>query len=99
MERQRKYIHKGKPKNMKKYLSQCHFVHHKSHVACPGTNPGLRSERPATNCLSHIMALLGGPYQYIKYIKMSLKDVCCEDENSIEVVGLYNTAKMASCMT
>jgi hypothetical protein len=26
------YIDRGKPKNSEKKLSQCHFVHHKSHM-------------------------------------------------------------------
>jgi hypothetical protein len=32
----------------KKNLSQCHFVHHKSHWIDLGANPDRRSERPAT---------------------------------------------------
>jgi hypothetical protein len=34
-------------------LSQCHFAHHKSHVADPGSNPGLCGERQESNRLSH----------------------------------------------
>jgi hypothetical protein len=41
-------IDRGKPKD-----SQCHFIHHKSHWIDPGTNPGRRGERPATNRLSY----------------------------------------------
>jgi hypothetical protein len=45
-------IDRGKPKYSEKNLSQCHFVHDKSRVD-PGSNQGLRDERPATNRLSH----------------------------------------------
>jgi hypothetical protein len=32
-------IDKGKPKYWGKNLSQCHFVHHKSHMSRPGIEP------------------------------------------------------------
>jgi len=41
-----------KPKYWEKSLSQCHFVHHKSHLDL-GSNTELRGERPITNLLSH----------------------------------------------
>jgi hypothetical protein len=44
---------RGKPKTLERNLSQCHFVHYKSHWIDPGVNPGHRSERLATNRLSH----------------------------------------------
>jgi hypothetical protein len=34
-------------------LSQHHFVHHKSHLPDPGSNPGRRGAKPATNRLSY----------------------------------------------
>jgi hypothetical protein len=33
-------IDRGKPKYSGKILSQCHFVHHKSHMDGPGIEPG-----------------------------------------------------------
>jgi hypothetical protein len=33
-------IDRGKPKYLVKKLSQCHFVHHKSHVDRPGIETG-----------------------------------------------------------
>jgi hypothetical protein len=42
----------GKPKYSEKTGPQCHFVHHKSHLLDPGSNPGRRDGKPATNRLS-----------------------------------------------
>jgi hypothetical protein len=50
-------IDREKPKYSRKNLSQCQFVHHKSHMDWPGIEPSLRGERPATNRLSHGTAL------------------------------------------
>jgi hypothetical protein len=53
MEYQWNETDRRKPKYSGKNLSQCHFVHHKSHMDSPGMEPGLRSGRPAANLLSH----------------------------------------------
>jgi hypothetical protein len=39
-------------------LLQCHFVHHKSHLPDPGSNPARRGGKPATNRLSYGTALI-----------------------------------------
>jgi hypothetical protein len=41
MAHRRNEIDKGKPKYSGKTLFKCHFVHHKSHMDCPGIEPGL----------------------------------------------------------
>jgi hypothetical protein len=48
---------RGKPKFSGRNLPQCHFVYHKPIWTDPGSNPGLRGERPATNRLSHGTAM------------------------------------------
>jgi hypothetical protein len=40
MEHRWNEIDKGKPKYSRKNLSQCHFVHHKSHMDWPRIEPG-----------------------------------------------------------
>jgi len=44
---------KGKQKHWEADLSQWHFVQHKSHMDCLGSNPGLRGERPVTDRLNY----------------------------------------------
>jgi hypothetical protein len=45
-------IDRGKPRKWGKSLSQCHFVHHISHM-----DPSLETGSPATNRLSHVTAM------------------------------------------
>jgi hypothetical protein len=42
-------------------LPQRHFVHHKSHLPEPDSNPGRRGGKPATNRLSYVAASLLSP--------------------------------------
>ena len=48
------YLTKKKGKYSENKFFPCQFVYHKSHV---GLNHGFRDEMPATNLLSHDMAL------------------------------------------
>lgn len=53
MERWLDNTEKGKQKHWETDLSECHFVHHKSHKDYLGSNLGLRGERPATDRLNY----------------------------------------------
>jgi hypothetical protein len=58
-------INRGNPKTSEKNLSQCHFVHHKSHWIDLDANPGRRGKRPATNRLSHGTAFFNSNSDWI----------------------------------
>lgn len=49
---------RGKPKNLKKNLTQCHFVHHKFHMFSLVLTSTLHCVKPAPNCLSYSTAFL-----------------------------------------
>jgi hypothetical protein len=53
MEHRWNEIERGKRKNLGKNMSQCHFVHHKSHMDWPGIEPGPPRWEAAANRLSH----------------------------------------------
>jgi hypothetical protein len=57
MEHRWNEIDRGKLKYSEKILSECHFPN--TTWTDPGSNPGLRGGRPATNHLSHGTALVG----------------------------------------
>jgi hypothetical protein len=42
MEQRWNDIDSGKPKDSEKNLSQSHFVHHNSHMDCPGCEPSFK---------------------------------------------------------
>jgi hypothetical protein len=44
----------GKSNYSKRYLSQCHFVHHKSHTDRPGIKSDLYGGKLVTNPLNYI---------------------------------------------
>jgi hypothetical protein len=55
-----------KPKDVEKYLSQFHFVHHESHMDWPGREPG----PPVANRLSYGTAVL---FSYSLYGRMLIR--------------------------
>jgi hypothetical protein len=46
----------GETEVLREDLSQCRFVHQKSYMTLPGSIPGRRAGKPATNRLSYITA-------------------------------------------
>jgi hypothetical protein len=44
----------GETEVFEENLPQRHFIHHKSRLPDPGSNPGRRSENPATNLLTTV---------------------------------------------
>jgi hypothetical protein len=65
---------RGKAKYMEKSPSQCHFVHQKSHMDWPGSNPSLLGVMQATNCLSHDM---------LQWWKSNIKVPCCSEHRNV----------------
>jgi hypothetical protein len=45
--------HGEKPEVLGQYLPQCPIVYHKSHASCPGSDPDLLVDKPATRRRSH----------------------------------------------
>jgi hypothetical protein len=80
MEHRQNNTGRGKLNNSEKSLSQCNSVHQKSYMDCPGTNPGLGSEKPATNHLYHGMA------NYDVYYKSNCKTL--RNTGKFKTVGM-----------
>jgi hypothetical protein len=53
-------------------LPQRHFVHYKSHLPDPGSNPGCRGGKSATNRLNYGAATLQCVSIYMRYILLSM---------------------------
>jgi hypothetical protein len=87
MEHRWNEIDRGKPKYSGKHLSQCHFLPPQiPHGLAPGSNPGLRGERPATNILSHGADKTSlTPYQrrYVVFFVYFFSDIGC---SAVEIV-------------
>jgi hypothetical protein len=65
------YADRGKLTNSGKKQSQCHCVHHKSHMDLPGHKHSPCGDRPETNHLSHRSTLLQNVYHHkkLKHVK------------------------------
>jgi hypothetical protein len=59
----------GKPKYSEKTCPRATLSHHKSHLPDPGSNPGRRGGKPATNWLSCVAAF---HYQFICILKCNV---------------------------
>jgi hypothetical protein len=69
-------IDRGKPKNSEENVAQCYFVHHKTHM---GTNLGLCSVRPATDCMSHGTAYVEGLRSFKQTVRIKILPEICRD--------------------